>query len=162
MNKEETIQFLYDKKIKFEITEHKAVYNMEEVSRISLPYPEANAKNLFVRDNKKRNYYLITIKGEKKVNLKEFKIRNNTRSLSFATEEELLSILKLERGAVTPLGLLNDQEIKVEFYLDDSFLNYPQLIGVHPNDNTATIWLNTRDLLSIIEEHGNLIHVVPM
>ncbi|NLW42539.1 MAG: prolyl-tRNA synthetase associated domain-containing protein [Tissierellia bacterium] len=162
MNKEETIQFLYDKKIKFEITEHKAVYNMEEVSRISLPYPEANAKNLFVRDNKKRNYYLITIKGEKKVNLKEFKIRNNTRSLSFATEEELLSILKLEKGAVTPLGLLNDQEIKVEFYLDDSFLNYPQLIGVHPNDNTATIWLNTRDLLSIIEEHGNLIHVVPM
>lgn len=162
MNKEETIQFLYDKKIKFEITEHKAVYNMEEVSRISLPYPEANAKNLFVRDNKKRNYYLITIKGEKKVNLKEFKIRNNTRSLSFATEEELLSILKLERGAVTPLGLLNDQEIKVEFYLDDSFLNYPQLIGVHPNDNTATIWLNTRDLLSIIEEHGNLIHVVSM
>lgn len=135
---------------------------MEEVSRISLPYPEANAKNLFVRDNKKRNYYLITIKGEKKVNLKEFKIRNNTRSLSFATEEELLSILKLEKGAVTPLGLLNDQEIKVEFYLDDSFLNYPQLIGVHPNDNTATIWLNTRDLLSIIEEHGNLIHVVSM
>lgn len=162
MNKEETIQFLYDKKIKFEITEHKAVYNMEEVSRISLPYPEANAKNLFVRDNKKRNYYLITIKGEKKVNLKEFKIRNNTRSLSFATEEELLSILKLEKGAVTPLGLLNDQEIKVEFYLDDSFLNYPQLIGVHPNDNTATIWLNTEDLLSIIEEHGNLIHVVSM
>lgn len=162
MNKEETIQFLYDKKINFEITEHEAVYNMEEVSKISLPYPEANAKNLFVRDNKKRNYYLITIKGEKKVNLKEFKIRNNTRSLSFATEEELLSILKLERGAVTPLGLLNDQEIKVEFYLDDSFLNYPQLIGVHPNDNTATIWLNTRDLLSIIEEHGNLIHVVPM
>lgn len=162
MNKEETIQFLYDKKINFEITEHEAVYNMEEVSKISLPYPEANAKNLFVRDNKKRNYYLITIKGEKKVNLKEFKIRNNTRSLSFATEEELLSILKLERGAVTPLGLLNDQEIKVEFYLDDSFLNYPQLIGVHPNDNTATIWLNTEDLLSIIEEHGNLIHVVSM
>jgi Ala-tRNA(Pro) deacylase len=162
LNKEETIQFLYDKKINFEITEHEAVYNMEEVSKISLPYPEANAKNLFVRDNKKRNYYLITIKGEKKVNLKEFKIRNNTRSLSFATEEELLSILKLERGAVTPLGLLNDQEIKVEFYLDDSFLNYPQLIGVHPNDNTATIWLNTEDLLSIIEEHGNLIHVVSM
>ena len=162
MNKQEIYDYLKRKNIWHEITEHKAVYNMEEVSRISLPYPEANAKNLFVRDNKKRNYYLITIKGEKKVNLKEFKIRNNTRSLSFATEEELLSILKLEKGAVTPLGLLNDQEIKVEFYLDDSFLNYPQLIGVHPNDNTATIWLNTRDLLSIIEEHGNLIHVVPM
>lgn len=46
---------------------------MEELENIDLPYPEADGKNLFVRDDKKRNYYLITVKGNKKLNLKEFR-----------------------------------------------------------------------------------------
>ncbi|WP_319637431.1 hypothetical protein [[Clostridium] scindens] len=42
-----------------EITEHEAVYNMAELSGIKIPYPEYDAKSLFVRDDKKRNYYLL-------------------------------------------------------------------------------------------------------
>ena len=34
---------------------------MNELSEIKVPYPNADAKNLFVRDDKKRNYYLITV-----------------------------------------------------------------------------------------------------
>lgn len=160
--KQEILKFLYERKIPYEITEHKAVYNMEEVAKLTLPYPEANAKNIFIRDDKKSQYFLITVKGDKKVNLKEFRNKHNTRPLSFASERDLLSIMGLEKGAVTPLGLLNDLERKVEFYLDESFLNYPEIIGVHPNENTATIWINSRDLLSIISEHGNSVHVVTM
>ena len=73
MNKEETCQYLKDHGITCETTEHKAVFNMEELAEVKLPYPEWDAKNLFVRDDKKRNYYLITVKGEKQVNLKEFR-----------------------------------------------------------------------------------------
>ena len=73
MNKQEILDYLKEKNVLHEVTEHKAVYNMEEVSQIDIPYPEAEAKNLFVRDDKKRNYYLITVKGDKKVNLKEFR-----------------------------------------------------------------------------------------
>lgn len=62
MNKQETYQYLKDHNIPFEITEHPAVYNMEELESIDLPYPEGDAKNLFVRDDKKKNYYLITVK----------------------------------------------------------------------------------------------------
>ena len=51
----------------YEITEHPAVFNMAEVAAITLPYPDADAKSLFVRDDKKRNRYLITVKGDKKV-----------------------------------------------------------------------------------------------
>lgn len=52
MNKQETYQYLKDHNIPFEITEHPAVYNMEELDSIDLPYPEGDAKNLFVRDEK--------------------------------------------------------------------------------------------------------------
>ncbi len=160
MNKQEIYDFIKDKNIRYEITEHKAVFNMAELSQVEIPYPEYDAKNLFVRDDKKRNYYLITVKGDKRVDLKEFRKNNATRPLSFASEQDLMSIMNLIPGAVTPLGLLNDNELKVILYLDKKFLNDKQIIGVHPNDNTATLWLKVTDLIDIIKEHGNQVNIV--
>lgn len=162
MNKQNIYSFLNEQNIQCEIQEHEAVYNMEELSAVELLHPEDDAKNLFVRDDKKRNYYLITVKGDKRVNLKEFQQNNNTRKLSFASENDLMSIMSLIPGAVTPLGLLNDSECKVQFYLDRDFLDGNALIGVHPNDNTATVWLKTSDLIEIIEQHGNSVHIVEL
>lgn len=162
MNKLEIYEYLNQKHIWHEITEHEAVYNMEELSKIEIPYPEQDAKNLFVRDDKKKNYYLITVKGDKRVDLKEFRRRNHTRPLSFASEADLNSIMKLIPGAVTPLGILNDEERRVQFFLDADFLGEPALIGVHPNENTATIWLKTEDLIQIIKEHGNPVETVEL
>ena len=33
-------------------------------------------------------------------------------------------------------------------------------IGVHPNDNTASVYLKTEDVLNIIREHGNALEIV--
>ena len=159
MNKNEICEYLKNENIYYEITEHEAVYNMEELKNLEFPYPEADAKNLFVRDDKKRNYYLITVKGDKRVNLKDFQEKNGTRRLSFASSDDLMNILKLIPGAVTPLGILNDEDIKVIFYIDKDFKS-ENLIGVHPNDNTATIWLKTDDLINIIKKHGNIVNVI--
>ncbi len=153
MNKEETYQYLRDQKISYEITEHPAVFNMEELDAVELPYPEWDAKNLFVRDDKKKNYYLITVKGDKRVNLKEFRKQQGLRPLSFASAEELLEIMTLQPGSVSPLGLLNDEERQVRFFLDSEFDG--NKIGIHPNDNTATVWLQAKDLMELIEKHGN-------
>ena len=157
MNKQEIYVLLGARNIWHEVTEHKAVYNMAEVAEIQMPYPEADAKNLFIRDDKKRNYYLITVKGDKRTDLKAFRRQNGTRPLTFASDQDLMDILGLIPGAVTPLGLLNDLEHKVTFWLDKSFLEGAGLVGVHPNDNTATVWLKTRDLLQLLEENGTQI-----
>ena len=162
MNKKEVYEYLNRRNIWYEITEHEAVYNMAELSSVTLPYPEADAKNLFVRDDKKRNYYLITVKGDKRVDLKEFRRSNQTRPLSFASEGDLMAIMGLIPGAVTPLGVLNDTDCVVQFYIDKEFLNAPGLIGVHPNDNTATVWLRTEDLIDIIKEHGNALYLAEL
>ena len=158
MNKQEIYAFLREKGIPFEITEHEAVYNMAELSRIEIPYPEADAKNLFVRDDKKQNYYLITVQGDKRVDLKEFRRKNGLRSLSFAASEELMEYLGLIPGAVTPLGLLNDPAHRVRLYMDAAFQGGK--IGVHPNDNTAAVWMQTDDLLRLIRENGNEAEVI--
>ena len=160
MNKEQIYRYLKQKNIWYEITKHKAVYNMKDLQDVDLPYPEGDAKNLFVRDDKKRNYYLITVKGTKKVDLKEFRHQNNTRPLSFVNEKELLELLNLKPGSVTPLGLLNDKEHKVEFFFDNELLEEPGIIGVHPNENTATVWLKTRDLITILKENNVKVYQV--
>lgn len=59
----------------------------------------------------------------------------------------------LTPGSVTPLGILNDNERKVHFYLDIEFVG--NKIGVHPNDNTATVWMQANDLMNLVREHGN-------
>ena len=160
MNKQEVYRFLQSKGIKMEMTEHKAVYNMAELAQVDIPYPNADAKNLFVRDDKKQNYYLLTVKGDKRVDLKAFRKVQQTRPLSFASEQELQSLLGLLPGSVTPLGLLNDESRRVKLFLDLDFWQQPGLIGVHPNENTATVWLKVQDLVDIIQEHGNEVSVV--
>lgn len=155
MNKQQIYDYLQENSIWHEITEHKVVYNMAELAEVPCPYPEADAKNLFVRDDKKQNYYLITVKGEKRVNLKAFRKAQGTRNLSFASAEDLMERLGLIPGAVTPLGVLNDETRSVKVFLDQDFLQEPGLVGVHPNENTATVWLKAEDLIRIIREHGN-------
>ena len=56
---------------------------------------------------------------------------------------------------MTPLGVLNDETKNVKVYIDQDLLQEPGLVGVHPNENTATVWLKTEDLIRIIREHGN-------
>ena len=96
MDKIEIYHYLKRQNIAYEITEHKAVFNMEEADAVDLPYPEWGAKNLFVRDDKKRNYYLITMKGNKRVDLKAFRRQRGLRALSFAAAEELFDIYETD------------------------------------------------------------------
>lgn len=92
-------------------------------------------------------------RANKRVDLKGFRRQHGLRALSFASTEELFSIMELTLGAVTPLGILNDTESRVHFYLDEEFIG--NKIGVHPNDNTATIWMQADDLMGLIQKHGN-------
>ena len=92
-------------------------------------------------------------RANKRVDLKGVRRQHGLRALSFASTEELFSIMELTPGAVTPLGILNDTESRVHFYLDEEFIG--NKIGVHPNDNTATIWMQADDLMGLIQKHGN-------
>lgn len=162
MNKEEILNILKEKNIWFELEDHEAVFNMEDLNNLNLKYKDRDAKNIFLRDDKKQNYYLITVKGGKRVDLKQFRKDFNTRNLSFASSEDLMRILNLVPGSVSPLGILNDNELKVTLYLDEFFLSDNGIIGVHPNENTATIWLKVTDLVNLIKQHGNQIFLVSL
>ena len=153
MTRQELIHLLDERGIQYESTEHVPVFTIEEMLEAKLPYPENIAKNLFVRDDKKKNYYLISVQEERKINLKEFQEQFGTRKLSFVSENDLMMILGLIKGSVTPFGLLNDDERKVQFFIGKEFIGGK--MGIHPLENTATVWIAADDLIEIIKEHGN-------
>ena len=152
MGKEAVLELLSSLQIHYEVISHKAVYTIDEMLALNFAHPECIAKNLFVRDDKKRNYYLIVVREEKRVDLKAFRKQIGTRPLTFASPEDLACILGVTQGAVTPFGLINDEENKVKMYLDSDFQN--TLIGIHPNDNTATVFLYTKDLVKLLEKYN--------
>lgn len=151
MSTEEIYQYLTDLGLDFEVIEHEPVYQM--VEEVVLPHPESLAKNLFLRDDKKKHYYLVSLKGDKRLDLKALRHQGGTRKLTFASAEELVDKLQLQPGFVSPFGLLGKESETITFFLDQDFQDTDQ-IGIHPNDNRATLFLMVEDLLRILSRHN--------
>ncbi|MEA5059661.1 Prolyl-tRNA editing protein ProX [bioreactor metagenome] len=132
---------------------HSAVYTMEEMDALPIPHKELVVKNLFLRDDRKKVYYLVTLPGHKTVSFKMLANRIPSRPLSFASEEKLQELLMLQKGHVTPFGLLNDARQTVVMVFDKSLQG--QRVGIHPLENNATVFLALDDLITLLEEHGN-------
>jgi Ala-tRNA(Pro) deacylase len=159
MNRLEVLDMLADLSISHNVIDHPAAHTVEELDDLALPDTDQIAKNLFLRDDMKQHYYLVSVQKDKTVNLKALRSLLGTRPLSFASEEELFAYLGLKKGAVTPFGLLNDEEQKACFVLDQDLLLLPR-IGVHPIENTATVWLPPGDLVTIMESRGKWVRIV--
>lgn len=156
MSKEEVYLKLKELNIEYLKIDHIPIYTIDEANNLDIENKEYIAKNLFLRDDKKRNYYLLVVKSNKKIDLNDLKNKINSRRLSFASEIDLEKYLKLKKGSVTPLGVLNDVERKVKIIIDEDILK-EEIVGVHPNDNDATVFMKTKDLIRIIELNGNLV-----
>ena len=136
----------------FEIYDHQPITSVEESKELGLPHKGAGTKNFFLRDKKKRNYFIITTKEDKPIDLKKVRELLGTSALSFASEEDLDRMLGVVTGAVGPFGVLNDEEHRVKVYIDSEYRE--GLMDAHPNDNSATMFLNAEDVIRVIQEHG--------
>ena len=158
--REAVFKLLDDMGIEYEVTEHRAVFTVEEADSLALDSHGKGTKNLFLRDGKKQNFYVVILCNEKRADLKDMRLKLGSTALSFASEESLYELLKLRRGAVTPFGVINDVERKVKVVFDEEIFEFDK-IGQHPNDNTATLWLNPYALKAAIEKLGNETIVLP-
>ena len=154
--RQKVFDYLSDMNIDYEITEHPAVYTIEDMESINIDADNQIVKNLFVRDDKKKRYFLVSVQKDKHADLKALSAELNSRRLSFASESDLHEILGLDKGSVSPLGILNDADCRAEVVLDSDLRHFHR-VGIHPNDNTATVWLKPADLEAVIKKHGNIV-----
>ena len=66
----------------YSVAEHPAVFSIDELYDYDIPDRDRIAKNLFLRDDKKRAYYIISIEGSAKADLKELRSLLSSRPLS--------------------------------------------------------------------------------
>lgn len=138
--------------ISYEEIEHDAVYTVEEALSLKEKIDGLGCKNLFLTD-KKNGYYLYVLKDDKRADLKDLTKFFGVSRLTFANGDELNKLLGLEKGSVTPLGIINDIDRQVKIIIDKDIVG--KRILVHPNVNTKTISIEYEDLIKFIEYNGN-------
>ena len=152
--KQNVYDFLNNQNIKYEVTDHAPVFTMEEMQTEGIDKLGTICKNLFIRDQKGKKHFLVTADDATRINLKELGTKLEAGKVSFASAERLEKYLGVTTGCVSPLGVLNDAEHAVTVVLDKKLVGLDRL-GVHPNDNTSTLFLSFNDLVTAIEAIGN-------
>lgn len=154
-DKEKQVYSILDKlDIPYTIYEHVPVFTIEEAMELDISTSAEHCKNLFVRNRKGDEHFLVILDERKKVDLKEMAKCINSTSLSFASEERLLKFLGLTPGSVTPFGLINDVKKHVTVLIDKD-LDQAKNICFHPNVNTATIEISFEDFNKYLRWCGN-------
>ena len=159
MSREKVEARLRELGIVYQISEHAAVFTIEELDLLSFDGQGEVCKNLFLRDAKGTRHFLVVLQKDKRADLKRLRGILGTTALSFASEERLARYLALTKGAVTPLAVVNDPERAVEVLIDEDLAGCPCL-GVHPGVNTATAWLSRGDLVRYIEADGRPVRFI--
>lgn len=154
IDREALLEFLDQQGIRYKMVEHPAVETVEDMDKLGLSREGVIAKNLFLRDAKGKRHFLVLLRGGKQVNMQQLQQRMEAGKLSFASADRLKKHLGLEKGSVTPFGVLNDEESRVEVFIDKDLAGAPA-VGFHPNDNEATLFLSLEDVVRIVREHGN-------
>jgi Ala-tRNA(Pro) deacylase len=154
-------EFLKANNIEHVVHEHPAVFTCEEAQKHCSNVPGIASKNLFLRDDKKRRYFLVILSSKKRADLKNLAQLLGVKRVSFANDTELKEKLGLEPGAVSIFGLLNDKNLQVELFIDKDFYE-SSVVNFHPNRNTASVELKKEMLekfLEIIEHKVNVINI---
>ncbi len=137
---------LADSQIEFEETEHEAVYTSQKAAHvIGLESEEAGVKSLIFK-SKKAEYILVLNPGNQKVDTKKIAQMENTKSLHFASPEDVLEITGIPIGCVPPFG----HRTKLKTYLNEELLTC-EYIYFNPGSHTKTIKMKSKDLLKVLE-----------
>ncbi len=149
----EVIDILENLGIEYKRIEHPPVFTVSEANKIC-EIEGTGCKNLFLKTTK--NYYLAIIEDSKRADLKGISKQLKISRLSFANEEELVDLLGLKPGEVTPFGLIKDIDNEVIVIVDNE-LKKSNFVSFHPNVNTSTLTLKYDDFEKFLEWTGNII-----
>ena len=158
MNKE-IFERLEQLEIEYKKIEHPVMFTMEEIAEYGLNSHGHIPKNLVLRDVKGTRNMLVLVHGDKRADLRLIRDEIDSTKLSFASDERLDKYLKVEKGSVSPFGVIYDTEKELEIYFD-SDLKKEDIVGCHPNDNHATLFLKFDDLVKYVKSCGHTISYI--
>ena len=150
----ELVTWLEKNGIKYQLHTHPAVFTAAEAKIHCGHIPGLHCKNLFLKEKSEDNYFLVTIPADQRLDIKLLKNKLNSAHLTFANEEDLEKYLGLTKGAVSPLGLVNDIRNKVTYIIEKTVWE-SEKVTFHPNINTETLELSQDSFHLFVNKVGN-------
>jgi Ala-tRNA(Pro) deacylase len=138
---------------------HAPVFTVAESQALRGQLPGGHCKSLFLRDKTGR-YWLAVMLEHRRISVNALARALDAPRMSFATPEELMALLGVIPGAVTPFGLANDTNHQVTPVLDAEMLRHDKL-HYHPLDNTMTTAISPQGLLDFIAGSGHAPRILP-
>lgn len=145
---EKVLNYLDAHGINYTCYNHPEGKTIEEAKRWWKNDGSVHCKNIFMRNHKGNQHYLICFHCDHDLDIHNLEARLKARlqskglpscgKLSFASPERMLKYLDLEPGSVSPFGLINDEEHHVHLFLD-SVLQEASTLSFHPNDCRGTV-----------------------
>ena len=137
--------------IPFQMVEHEPALTTEQADRFIEGIEGVRTKTLFLTNKKKRNFYLVIMDDSKRLDMNVFKDIVEEKQIKMASAETLNDKMKLQPGAVSPFGLLNNEDKDIQVYFDQEIVSEERM-SFHPNTNEKTIFVNTQDLFTVLKE----------
>lgn len=137
---------------------------IEEAKRWWRDDGSVHCKNIFLRNHKGNQHYLVCFHCDHDLDIHDLEQRlkarlmsagfNSPGKLSFASAERMMKYLGLEPGSVSPFGLINDEEHHVILFLDAN-LQQAATLSFHPNDCRGTVVIRREELERYLSILGN-------
>merc|ERR1712098_676160 len=108
MGKEKLFEYFTNNGIKYHNVEHPEVFTVEAMMPYLKNVEGAICKNLFLKD-KKKNFYLLSARHDREVNLTEVGKKIGVKDLRFGDESVMFDLIGVKQGCVTSFALVNDQ-----------------------------------------------------
>lgn len=158
MTEQEFLRFINTNGFVYQRVEHPAVFTCAEAELHRPDLPAISTKNLFLCDKKARRFFLVVTACERTVNLNQLSSQLGVAYLRFGSEENLMRLLGVTRGAVTMMSLANDTEHQVELWIDAQIWHGEYFMS-HPLVNTATLVLAKSELERFFALTGHAVHL---
>jgi len=149
IGKEELLELLKKRGVQFACEYHERVTNMVESGALKLSLEGVRCKNLLLQD-KQGDHYLVMTTAEKSLDLSALAKTLGSKRLSFASADNLLQLLGVHPGSLSPMALVNDPVSTIHLVVDEELRRESNFL-LHPLDSTATLALTRRDLEAFLD-----------
>lgn len=156
-SEKEVYGFLAENGIDFEVIRHEPMYTVEDVEKNNAWPDGVHVKNLFVRDTRRDEYYLVLLTFDERLDVKGYKeIVGWTRKIAFCGDDLLQEYMGVTTGACSLFCMLEGKKHGVTLVVSEpiSAAGPEEKIMFHPNDNRATVIMTVADMRKVIDAIG--------
>lgn len=107
---ENLLTYLTSKSINYRLEQHEEVFTVEAMmaQKVLQDAQGLVVKNLFVKDKKKKELWLITTRHDLNFKLNQLAKHLRLKDFRMAEEATMIELLGVAQGCATPMALIND------------------------------------------------------